>query len=273
MKSKTFLLTIITVLIFFITACDPTKQELGDIILKFEFNVDGENIELDKLKYTNQAGNLYMINDIQMILSKIKLTKSDNSEIIFNTDEFVHYLDFADSKTHTWIIPQSYEGGIYKTIGFSFGLDETMNTSGRFKNAPLSDMFWPETLGGGYHYIKLNCKWQQVASKEVYQHLNFHLGRVPIYDELSDSTDSIPITYLDNHFEVERQINFEINENDNIFIVSININNWFNDPNIIDFEKYIDVSIMQNTTIQVIAKQNGEKVFDIELEKSNSSNE
>ncbi|MDL2239683.1 hypothetical protein LJC73_05740 [Bacteroidales bacterium OttesenSCG-928-L14] len=263
MNRKFFLLTIIITAFFFVS-CDPPEAELGDIIFKFEFNVDGEKVTLDELKYTNEAGNLYMINDIQMILSKVKFVRSDNSEVIFNTEQFVHYLDFENPKTHTWTIPKNYEGGIYKSIGFTFGLDETMNVSGLFKNPPISDMFWPEVLGGGYHYMKLNCKWQATDNKEAFIPFNFHLGRAPFYEETANSNNNDnPVTFLDNHFEVEKQINFEIEERDNIFIISINLNNWFRDPHIIDFEKYIDVSIMQNASIQVMAKQNGENVFEI----------
>ena len=273
MKSKIFLFFVM-ISVALITACDEPKQkELGNIYLKFEFNVDGEKVVLDELKYENKAGNQYMINDIQMIISKIKLIKSDNSEVVFNTDVFVHYFDYAYPGSLLWKLPKKYDGGIYKNIGFTLGLDETMNTSGRFTNPPISDMFWPEVLGGGYHYMKLNCKWTDNEAKEAYSHLNFHLGRVPVYEAFMDA-DSItdPIGYMDNHFEIQKEINFEIKENDITFIVSINLNNWFNSPNVIDFSTYRDVSIMQNSTIQVLAKQNGANVFDIELQKQDSTN-
>lgn len=259
MNNKIFLLFFAIILVFF-SGCNPHVHEFGKVILKFEFHVDGEEVVLDELRYTNEAGNLYMINDIQMILSMVELTRSDGGTTGIGN---AYYLDFADESTHTWTL--DFNGGIYKSIGFTFGLTENTNVSGKFTDPPMSDMFWPETLGGGYHYMKLNCKWQQPATKNSLQPFNLHLGKVPIY--ISEDYSSTPIAFLDNYFEVKKDINFEINENDNIFIVSVNLNNWFNSPNVIDFDQYVGVSIMQNTTIQVIAARNGENVFDIELQK------
>ena len=234
--------------------------------MKFEFYVDNAKLQQNDISLTtfrNAAGNLYQIEDIQMIISKIKLIRSDQSEVIFNNDDFVHYIDFEDTTTLSWTLPKSYEEGVYKSIGFTFGLDEEMNTSGRFNNPPISDMFWPETLGGGYHYMKLNCKWNYVESLKELTPLNFHLGRYPIYA----ASFNDPIDFVDNYFEVNFPISFDVKEDeDKIFIVKVDINQWFAEPNVINFDDYVGVAIMQNQAIQTLAQQNGPSVFSAELE-------
>ena len=261
------------IIVFFITClftnCNKPNNiddDISKITLKFEFYVDNAKLQQNDISLTtfrNAAGNLYQIEDIQMIISKIKLIRSDQSEVIFNNDDFVHYIDFEDTTTLSWTRPKSYEEGVYKSIGFTFGLDEEMNTSGRFNNPPISDMFWPETLGGGYHYMKLNCKWNYVESLKELTPLNFHLGRYPIYA----ASFNDPIDFVDNYFAVNFPISFDVKEDeDKIFIVKVDINQWFAEPNVINFDDYVGVAIMQNQAIQTLAQQNGPSVFSAELE-------
>ncbi|MDD4142524.1 MAG: hypothetical protein PHR20_07040 [Bacteroidales bacterium] len=261
MKKCGFIL-LIAVFGILLSGCnEPEDLSFGKITFNFSFVVDSVPVTLNELKYENAAGNKYMIEDIQLFLSRVKFIHSDQSEQVFNTAEFIHYLDFADNSTLSWTLPVKYDGGVYKGIGFTFGLNNEMNNSRLFKNAPESDMFWPEALGGGYHYMKLNCKWYDKAS-DNFLPLNFHLGRCPVYGEDGSNT---PVTFVDYDFEVNFSEAFEVVEGkDNVFNIIVNINKWFDTPNVIDFSNYIGIAIMENQGIQVMAQQNGADVFTME---------
>ena len=49
-------------------------------------------------------------------------------------------------------------------------------------------MFWPEMLGGGYHYMKMNMIWSDTSALNPF---NMHLGIGQIYSSLEPNVDSI----------------------------------------------------------------------------------
>ena len=262
MRKVLFFLIIIVV---FSVSCDKVKENSGKLILNFNFVVDGQPLKLDTLMYTNKAENNYLVSDLQMLVSRLYLLRSDGEEFIFNNPNFVHYIDFADKSTYSWKI-EDMPSGVYNAIGFTFGLDSTINITGTFKNPPICDMMWPSNLGGGYHYLKLNCKWKSRYYEDVLLPFNFHLGIGQIYKRSSIS-DTL---FVDNSLPLTFDVDYEIkSEYNNQFDITVNINHWFDTPCLIDFDEYIDVAIMQSQDVQAMAKENGKNVFS--LRKNNES--
>ena len=250
-------IVLLSLLMFVSLSCKRSDDEKGKITIKFNFVVDGQPLQRDTLMYVNAAQNQYMVTDLQMLVSKLYLVRSDGEKFTFNTSDYAHYIDITDNSTLTWEI-DGLPSGVYNTIGFTFGLDSAMNVTGLFKNPPISDMFWPESLGGGYHYMKLNCKWKSVTSNNVLLPLNFHLGIGQVYNR-STAMDTL---FVDNSFPMTFDVNYEISSDfDNVFEVSVNINNWFTSPFTFNFDDYIGVAIMQSQNVQTIAKANGHDVF------------
>lgn len=237
------------------SSCKPEEESVGSITLNFKFDVDGEELLRDTLLYVNDAGNRYMVTDLQLIISKLSLTRSDGA--LYEISDAVHYIDFVDESTLCWHI-DSIPNGVYNEIGFTFGLDTTMNISGAYPNPPISDMFWPEHLGGGYHFMKLNCKW-------LYQNellpLNFHLG---VAEEQMPFATVRNKLFVNNSFTVTDSLAYEVSSQFvNAFDVSMNVNNWFGPENVIDFDVIKDVFIMESQAVQFQAKLNGKNVFTI----------
>ena len=247
MKRNTLILLALS-LIF--VACRSNEESTQcNINVNFSFNVNRDSLERDSMKYVNDAGNKYMVTDLQMIVSKLQMEHSDGTVQVF--DKSVHFVDLADTSTFTWTI-EDVPIGIYNSIGFVFGLDSTMNVTGAYPDPPINEMIWPESLGGGYHYMKLNCKW--LADNELLP-LNFHLGP----EKMIDGSDT---TVLDNSFIVTRTSDFEISSKfDNVFEVNVDVNRWFGPTCIIDFEKTKGVWIMESHEIQEMARENGPNVF------------
>jgi hypothetical protein len=122
-------------------------------------------------------------------------------------------------------------------------------------------MSWPETLGGGYHYMMLNGWFFRGDTTKT--PLNVHLGRGQIYRGETPNVDSI-IGFVPNYFHVCLPKSFSIKRDESTTLTIImNINNWFKTPFLYDFN-YWGGHIMQKQPAMQTLKENGQNVFRIE---------
>lgn len=245
-KKIFFLLVFLSILF---SSCH--KEKTVDLSLSFTFEVDDQPLEQDIRKYVNAADNQYEVNEIMFFISNISLYKSDGSVI---TRERIHYVDADIPSTLDWdlgLLPQ----GDYSAISFTFGLDDSQNWSNHFVNSPECDMSWPEVMGGGYHYMKINGKW--LADDGQVKPFNLHTGRGQIYDEEGNA-----IEFIDNSFTVRLNKPFTLKEQWSNIQLVMNINQWFNASRVFDLDEW-GGSIMQNQAAQEILKQNGPYVFEL----------
>jgi hypothetical protein len=152
------------------------------------------------------------------------------------------------------------EEGEYKAIQFVFGLDEEDNISNRFPNPPECNFFWPQHLGGGYHYMQINGKWQPQTGD--LKNFNFHTGIGQLYYSNVLAIDSI-YAYVHNYISITVPAHFVIKEAETSYLeFRMNVEQWFKDPYVYDFN-YFGSSIMQNQNAQSVIKANGRDVFEI----------
>jgi len=132
-----------------------------------------------------------------------------------------------------------------------------------FVNPPESYMFWPEFLGGGYHYMKLNGKWLEEEQTIETTPFNCHLGRGQIYYSYPDSITG----FIPNEFRVSLpSSSFELKAGEQKQVyVTMNIENWFKEPHIYDLD-YFGSYTMQNQEAMQTLKENGYNVFSILFE-------
>ena len=228
------------------------KEELGNVDICVHHTANGNPLLTDTLCYINEAGNEFLVTEIQWFISKMEL-QNERGEWI--ASDKVFYIDTNIPESQMLRI-DSIPTGKYKTVRFTFGLDEHDNQSGLFSNPPEANMFWPETLGGGYHYIKLNGKYRNESGQLA--PLNIHLGR------LQDQ---------DHSFIVEQPIDFIVSESTaNQVNITMIVDNWFRSPNIYDFNEW-GSAIMQNEAAQNVLKQNGQDVFEISVNGKNMTME
>lgn len=250
----------------FAVACNKSEG-YGDLSVDVGYSVNGKGLITDTLCYRNEAGNAFMITEIQWFISKMELQNEQGEWIALAHRDVGTKTSDATSRTFyiDTNIPESQTLalapipiGKYTKLRFVFGLDEEYNQTGLFSDSPEANMFWPETLGGGYHYMKLNGRFVNAENELV--PLNVHLG--------IGQTDS-QTEFLHNHFIVELPIDLTISENaDNQLHLCMIIDNWFRSPNLYDFNEY-GSAIMQNQAAQQALKENGHNVFVINEEKSN----
>lgn len=219
--------------------------------MSFAFQVDGQDLEQDVRKYVNAAGNQYEVNEIMFFISDIKLYKSDGTVV---SKDRIHYVDIDIPSTLDWdmgVIPQ----GDYSAISFTYGLDGSQNWSNHFVNPPECNMSWPEVMGGGYHYMKINGKW--LADDGQVKPFNLHTGIGQIYDE-----EGNVVEFVDNSFTVSLEVPFTVKENGEELQLVMDINQWFNARRVFDWNEW-GGSIMQNQAAQELLKQNGPYVFEL----------
>lgn len=262
---KNFVIILFLLIFSFIVGCkknnEPVEEEkFANLTLKFAHYNEGKLLEFDTMIYENEAGNQYLVNEIQYFISDLILHKSDGNNILIDDWKDIHYIDTDISSTHTWKIPDKLLPGNYNSISFTFGICEEKNQSLMFLNPPQSFMFWPEYLGGGYHYMKLNGKW--LSDENKINPFDFHLGIGQIYYSYPDSITG----FIQNYFEVNLpSSSFELIENQTKEIeISMNIENWFRNPNVYDHDVY-GGDIMQNQEAMKLACENGHDVFTVKI--------
>jgi len=246
--------------IFTITSCCTSNPEpeiqSGKLKLEFTHQIDGQEIIFDSMMYTNEAGNIYLVSEIQYFISDVTLHKNDGSTILLDGWEDIHYVDTDIAESGVYALADEIDLGEYNRLSFTFGINEEKNNTLMFVNPPESFMFWPELLGGGYHYLKLNGKW--INELEQVSPYNFHLGIGQIYHSYPDSITG----YIQNYFNIEMPesvIVISDKETTTLEII-MNVENWFKSPNIYDHNQW-GGDIMQNQDAMQLGVENGWDVF------------
>ena len=263
---KKTLLILILLVAAFVSCTKPVN--FGNISVGIHYSVNGKPLVTDTLCYESEAGNQFLITEIQWFLSNIELKNEAGDWIMLHQPSLADTLDINRIYYIDTDIPESQtlhsrpvEVGNYTAIRFTFGLDETDNQTGLFTDPPESEMFWPDMLGGGYHYMKLNGKY--LDSEVRLAPMAIHLG----IGQNEDCTE-----FYQNYFIVELPIDFNVKANtENQLDLTMVIDNWFRNPNTIDFNEF-GSHIMQNQTAQRMLSSNGKDVFKIRKPTDNESN-
>jgi hypothetical protein len=234
-----------------ITSCG--KDDVKSVAPTFVFNhtVNGSELEKGVMKYTNLAGNLYEVDELQYFISEITLTAADGQRIEIKSDSAIHYIDLDIPSTLSWSPKDLIPKGDYTSISFVFGINETKNKTGLFVNPPERDMFWPDIMGGGYHYMKMNGKWK--AEGDIITPFNFHLGI---------GMNMAGTVFYQNCFTVTLPLNIHTASLGNVFTVTMNIEKWFEAPNLWDWN-VIGGQIMMNQPAMHMAAENGVNAFHV----------
>ena len=258
---------LVIVLALLAVACTKPK-ETAEISLNLGYEINGKPLVTDTLYYENEAGNQFLITEIQWFLSNIELKDETGDWIMLHQPGLADTLDISRVYYIDTDIPESQtlhsspvEVGHYTAIRFTFGLDETDNQTGLFTDPPESEMFWPDMLGGGYHYMKLNGKYLNTEG---------HLAPLAIHLGIGQNEDCTE--FYQNYFIVELPIDFTVKSNtENQLDLTMVIDNWFRNPHTIDFNEF-GSHIMQNQTAQRLLSDNGKDVFKTGKPADNENN-
>jgi hypothetical protein len=260
---KTSVILALLILIYYSCKKDKSTDtsQTNNIIFTFTQKVNGASLKFDTMMYRTSIGNSYMITDLQYFISRVSLHTFNGSWKSILTDDGIHYIDASDNKSCTWWVNDNFPNIKVDSVSFVFGLDEPQNTSGRFPDPPQRDMFWPDILGGGYHYMKMNMKWENDTMTQS-QPFMFHLGIGQIYKGNSSNPDSI-IGFVQNYFKVSLPCEpYLVTNGDHQIILQMNIEKWFDGQNAFNFTSYPN-GIMQDQQGMTLACSNGRKAFSL----------
>ena len=261
--SKFVLLSLMVSLFTFCNNKADDKPATGKIQILFEHRVNGQLLIKDQMIYTNAAGNHYEIAGLKYFISDVTLHNHDGSTYMIKTGSRSRYVDIDIPDSLRWIVIDQIPVASYDSISFIFGLNEELNKSNTFVNAPQSNMAWPELLGGGYHFMMMDG-WS-MNTQSIRSPFNFHLGTGQIY---SSGMDTKNITgFVQNYFLVKLPASaFEVTASGVMRMKFVmNIDSWFTTPTNWDFNQW-SIMIMQNQTAMQTIKSNGKDVFSFETE-------
>ena len=241
MKKILFITSLIAITFF---SCDKPTQT--DLTINFTHTVDGIELTTNSMIYTNAAGENYDIKTLKYLISDITLHADDGNTLLL--DE-VHFVDISEESTFSFTI-EDVPNNNYTSISYTMGLDTIRNINNLYVNEIFhSAMVWPETNGGGYHYMKLEGAYNNDST-----FYNTHTGGTMGGDYSFNNMEDISLTVDDDLGDVSINVNMEIN-------------NWYNSPNQIEFSSY-GMGIMMNMVMQMNIQMNGiTDVFSVDVSK------
>lgn len=270
MKTYEWLVGVSLILMILLTGCSDNYHPIpydssGKMTLSFQHEVDGKPLVKNEMIYVNAAGNLYMITELKYFISDITLFNSNGTTYLVNRSKDIFYVDDDIPSTHYIELTDNIPSGSYDSIHFTFGINEEKNKTNAFVNPPESNMFWPEVLGGGYHYMMLNGRWTDTL--EIIQPFNFHLGIGQLYHGSTHNVDSI-YAFVQNYFTVSLpNSSFTMNEKGTVLLtLTMHIESWFDTPNVYNHNQW-GGAIMQNQAAMDMIKQNGWNVFSVSIKE------
>ena len=201
--------------------------------INFKHYVDGLELVVNEMIYTNPSNVNYSIQTLRYLISDIIIHSNNGDKVLL--DE-VHFIDISIDSTLTLSIPQIHYQN-YTSISFTMGLDSVKNITNLFLNENFFPSFvWPEFLGGGYHYMQLEGDFNS-----VFNGYTTHTG----------ATNGIDFSFS-KVFPIVDITNININ---------MEITNWYKNPETLDLTTD---GIMGNINNQIILQANGiEDVFSI----------
>jgi hypothetical protein len=208
---------IVSLVIFTLLSVSCSKERIKKVAPEFVFKhyVNGFELQKNAMKYTNLAGNLYQVDELQYFISEVTLNTADGQALPITSDSAIHYVDIDIPSTLTWSPKDWLPVTDYASISFVFGIIDSKNKTGLFVNPPERDMFWPDLMGGGYHYMKMNGKWK--ATGDTVKAFNFHLGI---------SMKPMGNTMPPNYFTVTLPLNIHAGTLKNTYTITMNIEKW-----------------------------------------------
>lgn len=239
--------------VFLSCAFISCRKENDKINLSVEFthSVGNKIFIKDSLQYINTAGNHYEVNELQYFISDIVLHQQDGNNVAIQADSGIHYVDIDIPGSLLWNFDQQIPKGNYTSVSFTFGMNEAKNKTGRFVNPPERDMFWPDIMGGGYHYMKMNGQWKDTLNQ--LSPFNFHMGPGMKEGGMGVIQNYFTVQVPNSGFNITSDANHRL-------ILNMDIASWFNTPNLWDWN-VIGGQIMQNQWAMEMAGENGADAF------------
>jgi hypothetical protein len=233
----------VLVVLFVLQACtnntdmvSPTYQT--SLPIRINYFVDGNELCFDSVMYQNTAGNKYSVTRLQYYISNIVLTTVSHTKVNLSAHYFIDARNKPNIIVLNQVPPNTYTG-----IAFDIGLGPDLNKHNKLPSTDENlSMIWPDVMGGGFHFIKLEGHYQTPSSG--LQGYAMHVGL--------------------NYFLIHHQnipINCSVASTDvDTLNLGMNVNEWYKNP--YNYNFYTDGNYtMGDTTTMLHIADNGKDVF------------
>ena len=219
-------------------SCHRVPELKAGIQINISHEVDAQPLRMDSIAYQNEAGNPYSVTRLEYYLSDFTFIRPDGSS---ERVELTHYCN--PRKAESLHFDLEVTEGNYSALEFVLGIPAERNVSYTLPATSENiNMSWPENMGGGYHFMKLEGHFidNQQKEKGFAMHLGMNQWLV--------------------HIRLDHNMDFKGNQNP--VGLSMNINEWFRNPHTYDF------NIQGNYTMGIDSlmgklSENGADVFTI----------
>ena len=219
----------------------------AELVLAFEQEVDGEPVEQHQISYTSAAGNEYSITRLHYYLSNISLYRQNGDSVFLDVAQYIDIDQPATLELDT-TLPE----GTYTGVGFWFGVPDEKNVAGELPATSNNlNMLWPEPMGGGYHFMKLEGRF--LTSQGDTGLYATHMGGL-VKDDVDYASHFFDRITFDNPLTVEDGAHY-------IIPIVMDVNSWYETPHLWDFNDFSGV--MGNPMAQEMLRKNGVDVFNV----------
>ena len=231
-----FFLLLFGLLIFFSCKKEIVEPQTGSVNFMIDYLVDDQPLVFDTIQYTNDAGNTFSVTKIEYFISDITLIDELGNESYFDD---VFYMNPRLNESFQ-VILTDVELKDYASMRFHVGLNSDTNKTDYLPaTTENQNMFWPEPMGGGYHFMKFEGHF--IDSLGATLGYAMHLG-----------TNTCLVNCV-----IEQPLS--INEDNQVVELEMNLNEWFRNPHVYDLNSA--GYIMGNQEKMRIIADNGNDVF------------
>jgi len=174
-------LSIVAFIVVTLVSCKkddvPENNNPGRLSVEFDNIVDGQNLFLNTVTYTNSSGENYKVTTLKYYISNIKVTNTAGAEIVVPQDSSYFLIDESDAASHSAEV--TVPKGDYKQITFTVGVDSLRNTMDVASRTGVLDpaaggngMYW--SWNSGYIFFKI--EGTSPASAEAGNAFMYHIG-------------------------------------------------------------------------------------------------
>lgn len=202
------LLLTMAVLVFSLNACKDKDDDspvpaptTTDITFEIENTAGGEVIEMDTLKFTNDAGNLYSVSLLKYYLSNFIFTDTSGNEFKAPNYELI---DESDATFKTFVI-SDVPNGTYNNMQFLMGVDSSRNFAGALTGDldPVYGMLWDWNTG----YVYFMHEGNFIDSTGAENSVHFHYGTLKAL-----VSESLPVSLQLNGTPKKIKLRFDLNK-------------------------------------------------------------
>ncbi|MDC9722812.1 MAG: hypothetical protein PSN34_08560 [Urechidicola sp.] len=264
---------VLFILIFFIGCSEEEEKTSGDLQIGFTHKWDEiifrPHTDIDNYYPAYNIDSL-RITKLRYHISNIVLITEDGTEVFLKDYVLVSPLNSDAISSNNppvdplvpWLIEHSFNipnvpFNDYRSLSFTFGFNETDNINGAYSNLNTSSLswYWPEELGGGYHFLQLEGEYSNNSEESNFE---YNMGKAKVSEGVFEP-NSFNVHIYNPYFSFPHT-----SEISRTILIEMNLAEWFRDPTPWDLNIY-NQNLMDNYDAQTIMNQNGRNVFSMSV--------